>query len=76
MPSTVIKRYRYDPARKELQISFQSGSVYTYRDVPGRVADELSQAFSKGQYFSSHIRSRFGFRKEHSRGRARKPADA
>ena len=34
MPSSVIRSYHYDPARRELSVVFQSRRRYTYIDVP------------------------------------------
>jgi hypothetical protein len=64
VPSTVIKRYSYDAERKELRITFQSGKLYTYHNVPEDIVTEFNCAFSKGEFFSSHIRDRFAFRRQ------------
>lgn len=64
MPSTVIKRYRYNAERKELRITFRSGKLYTYYAVPADIVEDFNRAVSKGEYFSSHIRDRFAFRRD------------
>ena len=62
MPSTVIRRFVYDPAARELWIEFVTGRRYVYEDVPENVAGALRSAFAKGFYFNSRIRDRFRYR--------------
>jgi hypothetical protein len=45
----------YDPARRILEIEFQSGDVYQYIDVPQGVHRALQAASSKGRYFHATI---------------------
>lgn len=59
MPSTVIRRFAYDPAAEELWVEFVSGRRYVYSEVPGETADTFRAAFAKGIYFNSRIRDRF-----------------
>ena len=61
MPSAVIQSYRYDKARQELLVVFQSGRRYLYQNVPQETADGMKSAFAKGVFFNAHIRDRFGF---------------
>jgi KTSC domain len=63
MPSTVIRSFVYEPARRELEITFQSGKRYAYEHVPPEVYDAMRSAFSKGEFFNEHIRDRFDFRR-------------
>jgi acyl-CoA thioesterase I len=63
MPSTVIKSFSYDQARKELDILFVSGRRYIYHDVPQEVADAMRSAFAKGEFFNAEIRDRYRFSK-------------
>ena len=62
MPSTVIRRFVYDPAERELWIEFVTGRRYVYEEVPQSVADAMRSAFAKGVYFNTRIRDRFKFR--------------
>ena len=62
MPSTVIRRFVYDPAARELWIEFVTGRRYVYEDVAENVAGALRSAFAKGVYFNSRIRDRFRYR--------------
>jgi hypothetical protein len=59
MPSTVIRRFVYDPARQQLWVEFVSGRRYVYEDVPAEVAETFRAAFSKGIYFNTRIRDHF-----------------
>ena len=59
MPSSVIRRFTYDPAAERLWVEFVSGRCYVYSDVPRETADAFRSAFSKGIYFNTRIRDRF-----------------
>jgi hypothetical protein len=59
MPSSVIRSFAYDPLRKALLITFQTGRRYRYLDVPPETYVELKAAFAKGIYFNQHIRNRY-----------------
>ena len=59
MPSTVIRRFTYDPDARELHVTFVSGRRYRYHEVPAAIADEMRLAFSKGTFFNRRIRDRF-----------------
>jgi hypothetical protein len=59
MPSSVIKAWAYDPQGQVLTLTFVSGRVYAYQDVPADVAEGLRLAFAKGEYFNKAIRDRF-----------------
>ena len=59
MPSSVIRRFAYDPAKRALWIEFVTGRRYVYEDVPEEVADAFSLALSKGIYFNRRIRDEF-----------------
>jgi hypothetical protein len=61
MPSTVIRSYHYDPASCQLVVVFQTGRRYVYEEVPNEVFESLKRAFSKGEFFNSHIRDHYPF---------------
>lgn len=63
MPSKVIRFTRYDAARQELLVGFQSGLKYVYSDVPAEIYEGLTAAPSKGEFFNLHIRDRYAFRR-------------
>ena len=59
MPSTVIRRFAYDPASRALDVTFVTGRRYRYCDVPEAVAASFRGAFAKGRYFNARIRDRY-----------------
>jgi len=63
MPSTVISHMNYNAGEETLTITFVSGEVYEYRDVPVEVFAEMKAARSKGTYLNQHIKGRFAFEK-------------
>lgn len=63
MPSTVIRRFAYQPEEQALDIEFVTGRVYRYRGVPENVAAAMKAAFSKGSYFNRAIRDRYEHRR-------------
>lgn len=63
MPSSVIRWFRYDEARRTLRVGFTSGDVYEYDGVPPEVAAGLEGAPSRGRFFGRNIRDRYPFRR-------------
>ena len=61
MPSTVIRRFAYDPAAKALDVTFVTGRRYRYAGVPAAEVEAMRAAFSKGRYFNAHIRDCYRF---------------
>jgi KTSC domain-containing protein len=70
MPSTVIRRIDYDAPSRTLRVTFVSGDLYAYFDVPPEAYDAFRSAFSKGQHFAAHVRDRYAYELE------RRAADA
>jgi hypothetical protein len=62
MPSSVIAGIQYDTDRQRLTVTFVTGRVYEYVDVPPGVARAFRSAFAKGTYFNSYIRDRYDHR--------------
>lgn len=62
MPSTVIRRFDYRPAERELLVEFVTGRRYLYAEVPPDEHRALRSAFSKGRYFNARIRDRYDCR--------------
>lgn len=54
--SSNISAFRYDAAKRVLQIQFHGGRVYGYADVPQNIVDEFASADSKGRYLNSAIK--------------------
>jgi hypothetical protein len=61
MPSTVIRRFDYDPEAQELDVLFTTGRRYLYHRVPQAAVDEFRAAFSKGRYFNARIRDAYDY---------------
>jgi len=62
MPSSVIRFFRYSPDRRELKVTFVSGRLYVYDNVPPEVAAAFKEARSKGAFFNHEIRDRYAYR--------------
>ena len=52
----------YDEGSRRLVITFRSGAVYEYTDVPRDVYVGISAAPAKGVYFSTYVKDRYPFR--------------
>ena len=61
MPSTVVRRFTYDPASAALDVTFTTGRRYRYTAVPLAVAEAFRAAFAKGRFFNARIRDRYAF---------------
>ncbi|GAC1328476.1 MAG: hypothetical protein NVSMB26_03840 [Beijerinckiaceae bacterium] len=61
MPSTAIRSFTYDADRRELYVTFTSGTNYTYFDVPPEIYEDWLAAFSKGSYFAARVRDRYRY---------------
>jgi hypothetical protein len=59
--SSVLKSVEYGDADRTLVVEFLYGAVYHYHDVPPEVANAFATAESKGQFFASNIRGKYGF---------------
>ena len=62
MPSTAIADIEYDDKRQRLTVTFVTGRIYEYVDVPAEVAASFHSASSKGGFFNGYIRDRYDFR--------------
>lgn len=63
MPSTVIRRFRYDTDARELTVEFVSGGIYAYADVPPDLPQRWRAAYAKGRFFAAEVRDRFPCRR-------------
>ncbi|MBN2466069.1 KTSC domain-containing protein [candidate division WOR-3 bacterium] len=52
----------YDEGSRRLIITFRSGSVYEYTDVPRDVYLGISAAPAKGVYLNTYVKDRYPFR--------------
>jgi len=56
IPSTAIKKFKYDPKTEELYVTFQgSNKKYWYPNVKKKEVEALMAAPSKGEYFMKNI---------------------
>lgn len=69
MPSIVIRHFEHDSATRRLTVTFTTGRIYVYDDVPDEVAAALRAAGSKGGFFNSQIRNVYPCRELPSRAR-------
>ena len=59
MPSTAIADIQYEQGRKRLTVTFVTGRVYQYDEVPAEVAADFKASRSKGGFFNGQIRDRY-----------------
>ncbi len=62
MPSTVVKGFTYDSKKARLYVTFLSGKVYAYLNVPEEVYEEMKAAFSKGKFLNEQIKGKYDFK--------------
>ena len=63
MPSSVVSKMIYFPESQILRITYVSGTIYDYKNVPEDVYQEMKDAVSKGTYLNEHIKGNFDFEK-------------
>lgn len=62
MSSSAVADTKYDHARERLTVTFVTGRVYEYVDVPVEVASSFQSSYSKDVFFDTYIRDRYDFR--------------
>jgi hypothetical protein len=60
--SSSLTRVGYDLAARTLEVTFTSGRIYQYDQVPKETADGLLNAKSKGQFLAESIVGKFTYR--------------
>ena len=68
--SKTLKSVGFDPDQRVLEVEFQAGGVYQYRDVSENVYRDLLEAESKGTYFRERIRAQYPYVRIDQPGRA------
>ncbi len=63
MPSTVVAHFHYIKNTHTLRITFVTGMVYDYKNVPEKTYEEMKASFSKGTYFNQYIKGFYEFEK-------------
>jgi hypothetical protein len=61
MPSSVIAGIQYDNLSHTLRITYVSGRMYDYKNVPERVYTAMRVAFSKGTFLNKYIKGKYKF---------------
>lgn len=61
--SSNIHSIGYDSDAQTLQVTFATGSTYTYHGVPPSLAAGMRQSESKMQFLNAKIKGRFEHRK-------------
>lgn len=62
MPSTVIREFSYNVATRQLVVTFVTGRVYAYADVPPDLHNAFRASGSKGRFFNQEIRDSYDCR--------------
>ncbi len=63
MPSSVVAAINYDEASSTLRITYVSGMIYDYLDVPESAYREMKASGSKGNYLNYWIKGKYKFKK-------------
>lgn len=61
--SSNIRAIGYDKVAKVLEVEFNHGGTYYYKDVPANAVNALLKAPSIGRFFSTNIKNTFDFKK-------------
>jgi hypothetical protein len=61
LKSSNLAAAEYDPEAKLMVVTFRSGSVYTYANVPDTVYEGLLTATSPGSYLAENIKGKYSF---------------
>jgi hypothetical protein len=59
--SSMMTRVDYDDEACELDVTFTTGKIYRYSNVPCEIYEGLLDAESKGQFFNQNIKDAFAF---------------
>lgn len=62
--SSNVTEVGYDPDTLTLEVTFQSGEVYQYFDVPESVYQQLMQASSIGTYLNQEIKKSYRYARQ------------
>lgn len=63
MPSSVVAAMNYDEASSTLRITFVSGMIYDYKNVPEQVYLDMKASGSKGVFLNQKIKGKYRFKK-------------
>jgi len=63
MPSSVVAAFKYNATRHILRITYVSGKIYDYKNVPESIYNEMKEAPSKGTFLNNVIKRNYAFKK-------------
>ena len=63
MPSSVVASFKYHAPSSTLRVTYVSGTVYDYKNVPEEIYTAMKTSFSKGTFLNQHIKGKFPFEK-------------
>ena len=63
MPSSVVSHINYFPVTQILRVTYVSGAVYDYKNVPENIYHDMKAAFSKGIYLNNYVKGHYDFEK-------------
>lgn len=63
MPSSVVRYFHYNPDTQILRVTFVSGMIYDYLEVPATVYEEMKASSSKGIFLNTEIKGKYAFEK-------------
>jgi hypothetical protein len=63
MPSSVVSIISYNPETAILRITFVSGMIYEYKNVPEEIYHAMKSSGSKGAFLNQHIKNHYEFEK-------------
>jgi hypothetical protein len=63
MPSSVVAAMKYNPEKHKLRVTYVSGHVYDYKNVPEIVFENMKASPSKGVFLNRFIKAGFDFEK-------------
>lgn len=61
--SSNLKSANYDTETKDLIVTFNSGGIYEYKDVPWNTFTKLRLSESQGKYFNENISKAYKYTK-------------
>jgi len=61
--SSVVAAMEYDESLSTLRITYVSGKVYDYKNVPPEVYEEMKEAESKGTFLNYRIKGKYRYKR-------------
>lgn len=61
--SSNVRSIGYDEWTSTLEVQFHSGGIYQHSNVPSHLYVSFMDAGSKGSFYWSHLRNRYGCRR-------------